>query len=64
MTAESQLPREGPPSVPPRGPGLPPARSDKSPLQPMPGVEVSELNSDTVFDRLFGALPPAPPARR
>lgn len=64
VTAESQLPREGPPSVTPRGPGLPPARPDKLPAQPMPGVEVSELNSDTVFDRHFGHLPPASPPRR
>lgn len=63
VAADSQLPREGPPSVPPRAPGLPPARPDKLP-QPIPGVEVSELNSDTMFDRLFGPLPPAPPPRR
>jgi hypothetical protein len=25
----------------------------------MPGVEVNELNSDTMFDRLFGPLTPS-----
>jgi hypothetical protein len=30
----------------------------------MPGVDVSELNSETLFDRLFGNKPPASPPRR
>ena len=62
MATDSQPARDGPASVPPR---LPPTRPDhKLPAQPLPGVEVSELTSDTVFDRLFGHLPPAPPNGR
>ena len=62
--ADSQPPRDGAPSVPPRLPGQPTSRPDRLPPQPIPGVEVSEIDSDTAFDRLFGHLPAAPTRRR
>lgn len=47
---------EQPPPMPRRAPFEPPT-STSSPPAPMPGVDVSELDSQTLFDRLFGNTP-------
>ena len=56
----------GPPTVSPPQPAREPSSSpagspasEPAPPAPLPGLDVSELNSDTMFDKLFG--PPGTP---
>lgn len=66
ITMASNEPAGSSPTPPPRptrepqgSPGAAP-----TPAAPLPGLDVSELNSDTMFDRFFGTpTAPAPPRR-
>lgn len=54
---------EQPPPMPRRAPFEPPPTPARPP-SPMPGVDVNELNSETLFDRLFGNRPAGSPPTR
>lgn len=67
VAPDSQLAVSSTTGVPPRHSAHPPADDapDKGFPPTLPGLEVTELDSETVFDRLFGSPPddPTPPRR-